>query len=396
VNVGALPSDEPLAYLFMVRDGPTYSLDDLAAICALLSQRFRGELWSYGSYEADVEIGRMRVRVIKDRSLRKILNFVPFARAVLRRARELRAAHPERVVVTSYDPLKGGLLAWRVSRVLGGAFLCELNGVYGDPNNLLHIRSAPLRWLRSLIVSLLAPFVLRRADAVRLLFSGQLGNFARLRKTTTVRHFFDRAYIERFYPGPEEPLILAAGFPFMVKGVDILVSAFRRIAPRHPTWKLVLIGHLIPDELRARGLEHPQIQALPGMPQPELAKWVARCSILALASRTEGIPRILLESAAAGKCRVASRVGGVPVAVTHGIDGLLFEKENVAELAASLECAIEDDDLRHRLGAAARERVVREFSASAYLEHYTELVSETLAARGAALPAAAKTHAHDS
>ena len=388
MNVGALPSDEPLAYLFMVRDGPTYSLDDLAAICSLLSQRFRGELWSYGSYEADVEVGRMRIRVLKDRSQRKIVNFVPFARAVLRRARELRAVRPERVVVTSYDPLKGGLLAWRVSQVLRGAFLCELNGVYGDPNNLLHIRSAPVRWLRSVVVGALAPFVLRQADAVRLMFTGQLGNFVRLRSTTTVRHFFDRAYIERFYPGPEEPLILAAGFPFMVKGVDVLVSAFLQIAPRHPNWKLVLIGHLIPAELRVRGLEHPQIQALPGLPQPELAKWVARCSILALASRTEGIPRILLEGAAAGKCRVASRVGGVPVAVTHDVDGLLFEKENVEELAANLERAIEDETLRHRLGAAARERVVREFSASAYLEHYTELVSATLAAREAALPAA--------
>jgi glycosyltransferase involved in cell wall biosynthesis len=389
-----LSYDEPLAYLFMVREGPTYSLEDLEAACLLLSQRFRGELWSYGSYEADVEVGRMRIRVIKDRSLRKLINFPVFALTVLRRTRELRVSRPERLVVTSYDPFKGGLLAWRVSRLLGGAFLCEVNGVYGNPDNFSHIRSAPWRWLRLLQVRVLGSFVLRRADAVRLLFTGQLENFVKLKSATTVRQFFDRAYTERFYPGPEEPLILAVGFPFMIKGVDILVSAFRRIAPRHPTWTLVLIGHRIPDELRARGLEHPQIHSLPGLPQRELAKWVSRCSILALASRTEGIPRVLLEGAAAGKCRIASRVGGVPTVLTHGIDGLLFEKENVLQLAESLERAIEDKNLRVRLGGVARERVAREFSASAYLEHYTELVSATLAARGAEQPKAAKPRAY--
>jgi glycosyltransferase involved in cell wall biosynthesis len=378
----------------MVREGPTYSLDDLEATCRLLSQHFRGELWSYGSYEANVEVGRMRIRVVKDRSLRKLINFVPFARAVLRRARELRAAPPERLIVTSYDPFKGGLLAWRVSRMLGGAFLCEVNGVYGDPNNFLHIRFVPWRWLRLLQVRLLGSFVLRRADAVRLLFTGQLENFVRLTKATTVRQFFDRANTECFYPGPEEPMILAVGFPFMIKGMDILASAFRRIAPRHPTWKLVLIGHQIPDELRVRGLEQSQVYALPGMPQQELAKWVSRCSILALASRTEAMGRILLESAAAGKCRVAARVGGVPTVVSHGVDGLLFEKENVLDLAENLERAIEDEGLRHRMGATARERIAREFSASAYLGHYTELVSATLAARRTAQPPAAKTSAY--
>jgi glycosyltransferase involved in cell wall biosynthesis len=380
--------DEPSAYLFMVREGPTYSLKDLEATCGLLSQRFSGELWSYGSYAADVQVGRMRIRVIKDRSRRRLFNFVPFARAVLRRARELRSAPPPRLIVTSYDPFKGGLLAWRVSRLLGGAFLCEVNGVYGNPDNFSHIRFAPWRRLRLLQVRLLGSFVLRRAAAVRLLFSTQLENFVELRRGTTVGQFFDRAYTERFYPGAEEPFVLAVGFPFVIKGFDVLVSAFLRIAPRHPNWKLVLIGHQIPEELRARGLEHPQIETHRGMPQPELATWVARCSVLALASRTEGIPRILLEAAAAGKCRVASRVGGIPAVVAHDVDGLLFEKGNVAELAANLERAIEDPALRQRLGSAARERGAREFSAAAYLEHFAGLVSATLAAHGEPRPPA--------
>ncbi len=73
--------------------------------------------------------------------------------------------------------------------------------------------------------------------------------------------------------------------------------------------------------------------------------------------------------------------------IADGIDGLLFEKENISQLAESLERAIEDKDLRDRMGVAARERVAREFSASDYLERFTELVSATLAAREATEPA---------
>jgi len=370
----------PATFLFMVREGPTHTIDELEPLCGLLSRRFHGELWSYGSYEADAVVGRMRIRVLKDRSSRRAVNFVTFARAVLGRARQLGVEPRDSVVVTSYDPFKGGLLAWLASRILKGKFLCEVNGVFGNPENFSHLHSAIWRRLRVLQMRLLGSFVLRRADAVRLLFAEQLHNFVRLGSGTVVRHFMDFTNTARFLPGTEEPIILAAGYPFMVKGIDLLVQAFCEIAPRHPEWKLVLIGHLIPDELRRRGIEHPQILALRGMPQRELAAWVGRCSILALASRSEAMGRVLLEAAAAGKCRIAARVGGIPTVITHDVDGFLFEKGNFQELARGLEYLITHDSYRRRLGAAALQRAQVEFTPDAYLELFGELVSATLAA----------------
>src|ERR1039458_3583921 len=91
----------PIAYLFMIREGPTYSLGDLAPECELLSQRFVGEFWSYGSYESDTLIGRIRLRVVKDRSESRALNFLRFAGRVLRRAREARRTYTGPVVATS-------------------------------------------------------------------------------------------------------------------------------------------------------------------------------------------------------------------------------------------------------------------------------------------------------
>ena|ERR1700733_335117 len=365
---------EPLAYLFMIREGPTYSAGDLSPECEVLSRRFAGEFWSYGSYEADTQIGRFRLRVVKDSGNFRLWNFLRFARRVMHRAAELQKRPMQRTVVSSYDPFKGGFLALQVARRLNAAFVCEVNGVYGSPDNFAQLKLRIWRKLRLLQMRLLGGFVLRRADAVRLLFTQQLQDFVSLPSTTIVRHFFALTYIERFKPGPEEPMILSAGFPFRRKGVDVLVQAFLPLASRYPDWTLVLIGHLIPDELRARGVGHAQIRALPGLPQPELAKWISRCAILALASRSEAMGRVLLESAAAAKCRVATRVDGIPTVIDDGVDGILVEKNNIEELRAALVRLMDDQDLRKRLGTAGQRRVAEQFSPEAYLELYSELI----------------------
>ena len=375
----AAPADDALAYLFMVLTGPSYSIGELEPTCRLLAQRFSGEIWAYGSYDADLLFGRMRVRVIREQSRSLLVNFALFARCVLRRAHELRRAPPPSIVVISYDPFKAGLLALRVANILKAHFVCEVNGVPGDPANFAHLQFAPLQHLRLAQMRLLGSFVLRHADGVRLLFAEQLRNFVRLPATTVVRSFFALCYTERFVPAAEEPIILAAGFPFMIKGIDVLVEAFGRVAPRFPQWRLVLIGHRIPEELRARELGHPQIEAHPGMPQPELARWVSRCAILTLASRSEAMGRILIEAAAAAKCRVASRVGGIPTVIDDGRDGVLVGKEDAAELARALETLMSDAALRGRLGEAARVRAQSEFSPAAYLAHFEELICATLA-----------------
>ena len=372
---------EPAAYLFKVMPGPTWTPDEFDQTLRLLSQRFTGELWSNGGYAADTTFGRMRLRVLRDRSRLRFLNYLHYARAVWRRARELRSTPPlQPVVVTSFDPFLGGLLAWRVARLLGGSFVCEVNGAPADPDSFADVKSAAWTRIRLLQMRLLGSFVLRRADAVRLLFDEQLDRFVTLRPGTVVRRFWCLTHPERFYEGPDEPFILSAGYPFRRKGVDTLVRAFTRIAAEFPDWKLVLIGHLVPQQLQACGMQHPQITALAGMPQKQLLDWMSRCSIFALASRSEGTPRVLIEAAAAGKCRISTRICGIPLIIAHGKDGMLVEKDDVEGLAAELRTLMRDERLRHRLAVEGQRRIAQEFSGPVYLAHFEELICATLQA----------------
>jgi glycosyltransferase involved in cell wall biosynthesis len=370
----ALPITAPVQrpYLVVLKEGPSNSLEDIEPHCAVLAMRFRGELWTYGHYDADRAVGAMKLRVVRQPARGRVSAFFAFWREVMNRAAALKRESPGRIVVVSYDPFKTGLLAHRFARAVGGLFVAEVNGAYGDPDTFADLQPRLWREARLLQMRLTGGYVLKRADGVRLLFDEQLKNFALPRKSALIRRFFDIAYVNRFFEGPEEPIILLVGFPYLRKGADILFKAFVSLAPRFPEWKLVMIGHELKYAMDAAGFSHPRVSVLAGMPQTELVDWVARCSIVAQPSRSEAMGRILLEAAAAGKCRIGTAVNGIPTVISHGVDGVLVPKNDVEALARALESLIVDPELRRRLGAAAKARASREFTYEAYLDHYSE------------------------
>src|SRR5882672_842012 len=74
-----LATPEPRPYLIIVRKGPTWDPKDFEALCRLLSERFDGELWAYGSYDADLLFDRIRLRAVKGHPTRHTLNLARFA-----------------------------------------------------------------------------------------------------------------------------------------------------------------------------------------------------------------------------------------------------------------------------------------------------------------------------
>ncbi len=75
-------------------------------------------------------------------------------------------------------------------------------------------------------------------------------------------------------------------------------------------------------------------------------------SIVALSSVSEGFPYSLIEAMTCGRACVATDVGGVTEAV--GDTGLVVPPRSPEPMAEACLTLLQDDDLRHRLGAAAR------------------------------------------
>lgn len=101
--------------------------------------------------------------------------------------------------------------------------------------------------------------------------------------------------------------------------------------------------------------------------------------MVAQASDEEGLPNAMLEAAAAGRALVATDAGGTSEIVIDGRTGLLVPTGDEAALAAALRRAIEDPELRGRLGGAARDHVREAFGMDAMVAAFAELYERLIA-----------------
>ena len=88
-----------------------------------------------------------------------------------------------------------------------------------------------------------------------------------------------------------------------------------------------------------------------------------------------------MEAMACGCTAIASRVGGNPELVVDGETGLLFEKEDVAGLAARLSLLIKDTTLRRRLAEAGARMIREKMSIGSSARRMEEIYESFLARR---------------
>src|SRR4029077_15304251 len=82
-------------------------------------------------------------------------------------------------------------------------------------------------------------------------------------------------------------------------------------------------------------------------------KFIAQADVFALSLRYEGFGNVLIEEMAGGVRVVATASPGTCDIVSDGIDGLLVQQHQPAELAAALERLLTDRALRARMAGAA-------------------------------------------
>jgi glycosyltransferase involved in cell wall biosynthesis len=188
--------------------------------------------------------------------------------------------------------------------------------------------------------------------------------------------------LERFrgvrrHRDPNDPRLVVTfvGRLVPVKGLDVLIDAFGRIAADYPNVVLQLIGEgplrsEIEGWVEARGLR--TRVSLPGHCDDVLER-LADSDVFVLPSRHEGLPISLLESMALGVPVVTTAVGGISEVVTSGVDGLLVLADSAPQLAAALSRTLCSRDLRGSLARAARATLEKRFSARAMADQYVQL-----------------------
>lgn len=185
--------------------------------------------------------------------------------------------------------------------------------------------------------------------------------------------------------------LLGVGRQSYYKGFDVLLRALAQA----PEASLVLVGagecagslHALAAEL---GLGS-RVRFAGNIDDAALAAAYAQADAFCLPStdRAESFGIVLLEAMRAGLPVIASDIPGSGVGFVVGkkeSTGLLVPPNDPAALVAAIRRLAADTDLRGRLGAAGRQRFLREFTLDRVTPQVTDVYRQTLA-RGTSSPA---------
>jgi len=144
---------------------------------------------------------------------------------------------------------------------------------------------------------------------------------------------------------PNKRIILFIGNLIRIKGVDILIEAFRIVRNKDDNVRLIIIGEglekaVLERQVRDCSLDK-VVNFLGRKDHNEIPLYINSADIIVLPSRYEGRPVLILEALACGRPVVASRIGGIPETIVNDKLGILFEKENPIALADAIIKALE-------------------------------------------------------
>ncbi|MET7284787.1 glycosyltransferase family 4 protein [Streptomyces sp. NPDC005573] len=178
-----------------------------------------------------------------------------------------------------------------------------------------------------------------------------------------------------------------------LKGLVFLVEALAKVRTEHPDAHLVVVGKRPEEGPVAQAVERYGLEGavdfVKGISDAELVDLIRSAEVACVPSLYEGFSLPAAEAMATATPLVATTGGAIPeVAGRDGETCLAVPPGDAGALAAGLSRLLGDRELRARLGAAGRERVLRHFTwaraAEGTVARYREAIART--------PAPARPH----
>lgn len=164
-----------------------------------------------------------------------------------------------------------------------------------------------------------------------------------------------------------------------VKRVDVVMRVFAMVAKRIAA-RLVLVGEgpeLEPSLQLGRELGvSARVDALG--PQEDVTTVLSAADLFLLPSAQESFGLAAAEAMACEVPVVASRVGGLPEVIEHGVTGFLHQPDDLDGMARSAVSVLRDPELHRRIATSARRSIVERFCVDRvvpmYESYYEEIV----------------------
>ncbi|HIH97127.1 MAG TPA: glycosyltransferase family 4 protein [Thermoplasmata archaeon] len=187
--------------------------------------------------------------------------------------------------------------------------------------------------------------------------------------------------------GNDDKVILSLGSIKKIKGSDTLLYAFLELGKIYiekNNLRLLYVGDgpmkpMLAEKVKERNLDG-YVKFLGTIPHEEAPHIYKLADIYVISSLLEGTPIALLEAMFNGLPIVSTDVVGINNLISHGKNGLLFEKKNIKDLTEKIKEVVENNDLSNQLGKAAKKDYLKnykfEYVVSQYLKLFTKLCKE--------------------
>ncbi len=235
----------------------------------------------------------------------------------------------------------------------------------GDDNKSKLLRHALTPFLKFAFKRPDTTLIFQNADDMDLFVKG---NFVNKENANLIKG--SGVYLDQFNNHANEdapPVILMPTRLVHEKGIHIFVEAARLLKAKGIKAKFQIAGG--ETNHNPRGISRAEME---DMIHDGAVEWLGRVDDLParLASAAfvvypsyygEGIPRVLLESCAAGKPIITTDHPGCKEAVDHGVNGLLVPVKDAKSTANAIEQLLQDPQKRSEMGNQSRIKAEREF-----------------------------------
>ena len=170
------------------------------------------------------------------------------------------------------------------------------------------------------------------------------------------------------------PRLLFVGRLVYQKGLDVLLAALAKLIDLK--WEITIVG----DGSQLEELEQmafslgiqDRIYFAGWRSHDELIHYYQEANLFVFPSRHEGMPNALLEAMSSGLPAIATRIAGNEELILDRHSGLLIPPNDIEALTDALRELLTKEDLRRKMGTAAREHIAHSYSwkmtAQAYLD----------------------------
>jgi glycosyltransferase involved in cell wall biosynthesis len=285
-------------------------------------------------------------------------------------------------VVVSYDPLFLGMVGLFVSLISRCRLVIEINGHFksGEAKSLA---GSGLNPFNKYVYNICCWLTLSFASAVKLLNNKQYDEWEFILKYKPCYMFHDFVLTSEFKTDMTKgKYILCVGFPFYLKGIDLLLESFQLLNSDFPDVSLKVIGYCPVNELEKWQKlfdSVPKADLLRPIPHKEIVPYMQECLFFVLPSRSEAMGRVLIEAMACGKAVIGSKIGGIPEIISHGENGLLFDQgieSSVDDLTEAMRTLLSDNLKRLTMGEKGRYLAANVFSESRYVYSYNYMLEK--------------------